>query len=69
MVFNRIQNTPLPQPHTVCIYSTLTQESLEGGEFKQFTKLCLKYLHDWLYLQPINSDKHLPQSPFAGYFF
>jgi hypothetical protein len=28
-----------------------------------------KYQHDRLYLQPINSDKHLPQSPFTGKFF
>ncbi len=28
-----------------------------------------KYQHDRLYLQPINSDKHLPLSPFTGKFF
>ncbi len=39
---------------------------LEG---QQFTKLGRKFQHDWLYLQSINSDKHLPQSPFTGQFF
>jgi len=28
-----------------------------------------KYQHDRLYLQSINSDKHLPQSPFTDHFF
>ncbi len=28
-----------------------------------------KYQHDLLYLQSINSDKHLPQSPFTGSTF
>jgi hypothetical protein len=28
-----------------------------------------KYQHDWMYLQCINSDIHLPQSPFTGQFF
>ncbi len=35
----------------------------------QYTVLGWKYQHDWLYLQSINSDKHLPQSLFAGKFF
>jgi hypothetical protein len=30
----------------------------------KFTMLSRKYQHDWLYLQSINSDKHLPESPF-----
>jgi hypothetical protein len=33
-------------------------------EGQQFTKLGRKYHHDLLYLQPINSDKNLPQSSF-----
>ncbi len=38
------------------------ERRLEG---QQFTKLGRKYQHDSLYLQSINSDKHLPQSPFT----
>ncbi len=37
------------------------ERRLEG---QQFTKLGQKYQHDWLYLRSINSDRHLPQSPF-----
>jgi hypothetical protein len=37
-------------------------------ERQQYTKLSQKYQHDGLYLQAINSDKHLPQSPFTGQF-
>jgi hypothetical protein len=33
------------------------------------TLLGRKYKHDCLYLLSINSDKHLPQSPFADKFF
>ncbi len=32
---------------------------------QQFIKLDRKYQHDWLYLQSVNSDKHLPQNPFC----
>ncbi len=34
-------------------------------------KSCMgrKYQHDWLYLESINSGKHLPQSPFTDQFF
>ncbi len=44
------------------------ERRLEG---QQFTKLGRKYQHDWLYLQSINCDKHLPRlrSPFTGQFF
>jgi hypothetical protein len=35
----------------------------EGERGKQFTKLGRKYQHDGQYLQSINSDKHLSQSP------
>jgi hypothetical protein len=45
----------------------LNQRRLEG---RYFTKLGRKYQHDCAtsYLQSINSDKHLPQSPFTGQF-
>jgi hypothetical protein len=33
------------------------ERRLEG---QQFIKLGRKYQQDWLYLQSINSDKHLP---------
>ncbi len=42
------------------------ERRLEG---QQYTKLGRKYHHDWLYLQSLNSDKHLPQSPFNGKLF
>ncbi len=42
------------------------ERRLEG---QQFTKLGRKYQHDLLYLQSINFDKHLPQSPFPGQYF
>ncbi len=42
------------------------ERRLEGQKFpKNWVK---KYQHDWLYLQSINSDKHMPQSPFTGQF-
>ncbi len=46
-----------------------------GGELErrlvvqEFTKLGIKYQHDWLYLQSIKSNEHLQQSPFTGQFF
>jgi hypothetical protein len=49
------------------VYSTLEPE--RRGEEQQFTKLGQLYQHDRLYLQSINYDKHLPQSPFTGLFF
>jgi hypothetical protein len=39
------------------------ERMLEGQELK---KMCRKYKHDWLYLQSVNSDKHLLPSPFTG---
>ncbi len=58
-------NTPTPsQPHTVCWV-----EPERRFEWQQFTKLSRKHQHDWLYLQSINSDKHLPQSPLQSNFF
>jgi hypothetical protein len=38
-------------------------------ERQHFTKLGRKYQHDSLYLQSINSYKHLTQSPFTSQFF
>ncbi len=32
----------------------------------QIPRLGWKYQYDWLYLQSLNSDKHLPHSPFTG---
>ncbi len=56
-------------------YPYLHREGEGGGdeperrlEGPQFTKLGRKYQHDWLYLQSINYDKHLPPSPFTGHF-
>ncbi len=39
------------------------------GKRQQFAKHGRKYQLDWLYLQSINSDKHLPQSPFTAKIF
>ncbi len=73
-VWNR---TP-PPFHTVYVYTVYytfshrgvgrveSESRLEGW---QFTLLGRKYKHDWLYLRSINSDEHLPQSPFTSKFF
>ncbi len=76
MVSNRTQHPhPLPAPH--CVYMLYFDSGKgEGGrdeperrlKGQQFTKLGLKYPHDWLFLQSINSDKLLPQSPLQDYF-
>jgi len=59
-------NTPTnSQTHTVFIYFE-PERSIDG---QQFTKVGRKYQHDWLYIQSINSDKHLLQSPFTGQFY
>jgi hypothetical protein len=69
-----------PPLHTVYVYTVLyTYSRMEGGgrgkseqrrlKEQQFTKLGRKYQHDWLSLQSINSDKHLPQSTFTGQYF
>jgi hypothetical protein len=68
--------TPYLPPYILytCIQLQYTYLHREGGkdgrveperrlEGKQVTKLGRKYQHDGLYLQSINSDKHLPQSP------
>ncbi len=68
--------TPPPLTHCMRVYM-YTYFHREGGgiepekwlEGQQFTKLGRKYQHDLMYLQSINSYKHLPQSPFTGQFF
>jgi hypothetical protein len=71
--------TPYPLSHTVYVYTVylFTRERGEGawGELhhrdreRGNSSLGRKYQHDLLYLQSINSDKHLPQSPFTGQIF
>ncbi len=72
-----LQQNPVPLPplHTVYI---LIHTGKEGGgrveperrlEEQQFKRLGRKYQHDWMYLQFVNSDKHLPQSPITGQVF
>ncbi len=77
MVSNRVQHPPPPPSHTVCIYCNLTQGRGEGGgswareKVRGATvhKAGSKYQNDSLYLQSINSDKHLPPYHFTGKFF
>jgi hypothetical protein len=64
-----------PPLHTGYMYTVrYTYSHREGGEEgrveleRRFTTLGRKYKHDWLYLQSINYDEHLPQSPFTGQF-
>jgi hypothetical protein len=75
MVFKRTYHNPPPSSHTLSLYIVLEtgkgrwvepQRKFEG---QQFTKLGRKYQHVWLYLQSVNSDKHMPQIPFIGSFF
>jgi hypothetical protein len=68
-------HTP-PPLHTVSVYTlySILNHTGNGGrgesepekrlEGQQFAKLGRKYQHDWLYIQSINSNKHLLQSPF-----
>ncbi len=66
-----------PPPYTLysCIQYTYSHRERGGEEswniekVRGATKLGQKYQHDLLYLQSINSDKYLPQSPFTGQFF
>jgi hypothetical protein len=62
-------------PHTHIIHYTCSKREGDGEgrivpermlEGKQFIKPGRKYQHDWLYVQSINSEKHLLQSPFTG---
>ncbi len=58
---------------TVCIIDCTLIQGKGGGRVEPerrlqeqpFTKLGRKYQHNWLYLQFINSDKHLSQSHFT----
>ncbi len=70
--------TSYPHLHTVYVYTCIlinTGKGEEGGrdeperrlEGQLFTKLGRNYQHDWMYLQSINCDNHLPQSPFTGH--
>ncbi len=76
MVFNRTWHHPNPRA-TYWPYILYFDTGKGGGrveperrlEGQQFTKLGRKYQHDWLYLQSINSDKPVPQSPFTGQLF
>jgi hypothetical protein len=72
--------TLCPPPITHCIQYTYShREGGMGGGGESWTrekgrgatahKMGRKYQHDWLHLQSINSDKHLPQSPFTGQYF
>jgi hypothetical protein len=71
---------PIPSPITHWLYILHFDTGKRGGGGRveperrlggqQFTRLSQKYQqHDWLYLQSINSDKHLPQSPLLVNFF
>jgi hypothetical protein len=71
---------PIPRLHTVYLHTVylLLIHTEKGGtdeperrlEGQQFTRLGRKYQHDWLYLQSVNSDKHLPQRhPLQVYIF
>ncbi len=66
-----------PTLHTVHVYTVYLFTKGRGRrveperrlEVQTFTKLGRKYQQNWLYLQSINSDKHLPQDLFTGQFF
>ncbi len=65
---------PPPQPlHTVyvhTVYSILIHTGKGGGVLTRGATVhkAGSKIPDWLCLQPINSDTHLPQSPFTGKF-
>jgi hypothetical protein len=74
-------NLPLYTQFCILVYSILihtgkggrggggVEPQKRGEGHHQLTKRGRQYQHQWLYLQSINSAKHLPQSPFAGQFF
>ncbi len=82
-LYGRCLSVLVPEPRTLPPYTLYTcikyntYSHGEGGRFKperngdgqQFTKLNRKYQHDRLYLQSINSDKHLPEIPLQVNFF
>ncbi len=69
------QNPIPPPPYTLYTCIQYTYSHREGGREESWTrekvrgarvhKARSKYQRDWLYLQPINSDKYLPQSPYT----
>ncbi len=67
---------PIPHPpYTLYIQGKVGGGGEEGRaepkrrfEGQQFTKPGRKYQQDWLYLQSLNSDKHLPQCLITGQF-
>ncbi len=67
--------TPTP-PYTLYTCILCTSLHREEGrveperrlEGQQFTKLGRKYQRDWMYLESINSDKHLPFIYMSIYF-
>ncbi len=66
---------PPPPPRTHCILYLFTHGRCggKGGDLNQRgyrgSKVHKAGIHDWLYLQSINSNKHLPLSPLTGNFF
>jgi hypothetical protein len=75
-VYLSVAQNPIPSlTHCIRVNSILIHTGKGRGveperrlEGQQFTKLDRKYQHDRQYLQSINTDKHLPQSPFTGQF-
>jgi hypothetical protein len=66
MVSNRTQNPPPPLPATHCmfvLYIDTGKGRREGWMGNSLEISGSKYQHDERYLQSINSDKYLPQSP------
>ena len=71
MVSNRTQHPhPLPCSHTLSAFFDTEKrgESWAKEKVRGATKLGWKYKHFWLYLQSINSDKHLPKNPLKKFF-
>ncbi len=68
---------PIPPPlHTVYVYTVYVfTQGRGGGETQRLGRATVhktvskKCQNDWLYLQSINYNKHLPQSPFTVNFF
>ncbi len=76
MVSNRTKNPSPPPSHTLPRYTFIWHIEGGGGELNQREGLSGNSSQIWfentnmiwLYLQSINSDKHMPQSPFTGQF-
>ncbi len=61
---------PIPPPLTHCIQHTYSHKEGETGEeLNQREGRGATVQADCLYLQSLNSDKHLPQIPFTSKFF